>query len=624
MQFLEFVMHDPPRRIALHARFTVIGAFDAAHAIANDLVAAGPAGAHWQGLVDVDGRIGPLGDMWRTDQPLSCMTLRGRDLPAGASLRAAPSADEIPPAPEPTADEGDPGRRARLRRRQAALARALAEPVPDPTPIADALADLVFAQTTARRLAADRRSLAQSWAATLAELAEIDETGAPSPEFVSAAQCALREAVAERDLARRASGVASPERLASLDLVHAELESAEGRARRRFASAAARQRVDELAVAERAILDELGFVSYGDRQLTEALHRPEQEVLDLLERATAKAADAQGVMDEIEQMTVGVERRRALELELQSCRERARTLLLGDVPADGINALLTAPDRGIASAEEALRRLLAPSARSSPDLQAVAEEGLAAIGDALVRREKLEGEWSAVTEELSLLELRRRTTPELPPWATASPTQEEEVGELEVFLLARLVGHRDVAGLGSLPLIIDDALGDVEPAVRRAGLTLLERMGDAVQVVYVTDDPDIHAWARFLGSGRAAVVDAPEMVPTVFAPLDPLLLVDLGPSGVPITATSLPTETVGESDRDHPVAPVEVPPAISARLHCSWCPNQLAAGACAQCRRLLCEDHLFRTAGRKAKVYCVPCGLVAAGVKKRQKRIRRG
>ena len=43
------------------------------------------------------------------------------------------------------------------------------------------------------------------------------------------------------------------------------------------------------------------------------------------------------------------------------------------------------------------------------------------------------------------------------------------------------------------------ALGDV--------FTRLERMGEVIQIVYLTDDPDVGAWARSLGSDRALVLD---------------------------------------------------------------------------------------------------------------------
>jgi uncharacterized protein YhaN len=62
---------------------------------------------------------------------------------------------------------------------------------------------------------------------------------------------------------------------------------------------------------------------------------------------------------------------------------------------------------------------------------------------------------------------------------------------------------------GSVPLLLDDALSDVTPEVRREVLGKLERTADSVQVIYLTDDPDVVSWAEEVGFQRAAVVPAP-------------------------------------------------------------------------------------------------------------------
>lgn len=80
---------------------------------------------------------------------------------------------------------------------------------------------------------------------------------------------------------------------------------------------------------------------------------------------------------------------------------------------------------------------------------------------------------------------------------------------IEFYLLARLAAQRNVSFVGSVPLVIDDALADVgdEEVVRL--LDKLERMSEAVQILYLSDDRRIADWARSVGIERAAVVAAP-------------------------------------------------------------------------------------------------------------------
>lgn len=78
---------------------------------------------------------------------------------------------------------------------------------------------------------------------------------------------------------------------------------------------------------------------------------------------------------------------------------------------------------------------------------------------------------------------------------------------VEWYVLARLAQQRSVSFVGSVPLVIDDAfvnwpveaLGDV--------FSRLERMGEVIQIVYLTDDPAVGSWARSLGADRALVLD---------------------------------------------------------------------------------------------------------------------
>jgi hypothetical protein len=78
--------------------------------------------------------------------------------------------------------------------------------------------------------------------------------------------------------------------------------------------------------------------------------------------------------------------------------------------------------------------------------------------------------------------------------------------ELEWYLLARLAGQRSVSVVGSLPLLLDDALVGIDPEQVSHLLDRLERMADAVQLIVVSDDPSLEAWVASVGPARAAIV----------------------------------------------------------------------------------------------------------------------
>lgn len=80
---------------------------------------------------------------------------------------------------------------------------------------------------------------------------------------------------------------------------------------------------------------------------------------------------------------------------------------------------------------------------------------------------------------------------------------------VEFYLLARLSALRSVSFAGSVPLAFDDALRGLPADEVERLLEKLERMSTNVQLVYLTDDPTVVAWAESVGFERAAVVPAP-------------------------------------------------------------------------------------------------------------------
>jgi len=114
-------------------------------------------------------------------------------------------------------------------------------------------------------------------------------------------------------------------------------------------------------------------------------------------------------------------------------------------------------------------------------------------------------------EELEHSEVERRAaaapalaTPPMPR-APEVDLSEVEVDELEVYVLARLVGQRSVGQAGSLPLVIEDAFAGLPVETTEKAIGVLERFTAAFQLIYLSDDPEIEAWARLFGPKGASV-----------------------------------------------------------------------------------------------------------------------
>jgi hypothetical protein len=79
---------------------------------------------------------------------------------------------------------------------------------------------------------------------------------------------------------------------------------------------------------------------------------------------------------------------------------------------------------------------------------------------------------------------------------------------VEFYLLSRLASMRNVSFAGSVPLVVDDAFTGLASEDVRSLLGKLEKMAEAVQIIYLTDDEVITNWAIEVGFQRAAVVEA--------------------------------------------------------------------------------------------------------------------
>jgi hypothetical protein len=81
--------------------------------------------------------------------------------------------------------------------------------------------------------------------------------------------------------------------------------------------------------------------------------------------------------------------------------------------------------------------------------------------------------------------------------------------DLEFYVLGRVAAQRAVGLVGSVPLVIDDALAGLpaEDIVRL--LDRLDRLTSSVQVVYLTEDPVVLRWAMARPADRVSLVEVP-------------------------------------------------------------------------------------------------------------------
>jgi hypothetical protein len=90
-----------------------------------------------------------------------------------------------------------------------------------------------------------------------------------------------------------------------------------------------------------------------------------------------------------------------------------------------------------------------------------------------------------------------------------SVAAEDNRTELAHTLLQRLAELKSLgAGGESFPLLVDDALTDVDPSIKPELLELLTKASTNQQVVYLTEDPDVAAWARVEAlTGQLSIVE---------------------------------------------------------------------------------------------------------------------
>lgn len=94
---------------------------------------------------------------------------------------------------------------------------------------------------------------------------------------------------------------------------------------------------------------------------------------------------------------------------------------------------------------------------------------------------------------------------ETPPAADLLVELPEGVDGTEWYLLTRLAGLRSLSYAGSVPLVLDGALTDMDRDAAHRVLDKVEQMTDVVQVVYLGDDDAVVEWAALRGADAAVI-----------------------------------------------------------------------------------------------------------------------
>ncbi len=252
------------------------------------------------------------------------------------------------------------------------------------------------------------------------------------------------------------------------------------------------------------------------------LQLPEPVGVDLATTAAeAFLAEAAGIGARVEELRA---ERRDAENRLHAVAEELAALDAADDGATG------APDRGADDEDDLL--LVGPGPTPADEVAALAAELEVVrseehdVADALEARSTLVDAATQVEAvatsrlvriagELAEHEADRSAMTDPAYELDDADTDVDAAQEaIEFYLLTRLAAQRTVSYAGSVPLVLDDALADVPDDEVRALLGKLERMSEAVQIVYLSDDARVVRWADGAGINRAAVVPAPPRSPS--------------------------------------------------------------------------------------------------------------
>jgi hypothetical protein len=230
--------------------------------------------------------------------------------------------------------------------------------------------------------------------------------------------------------------------------------------------------------------------------------------------ADAFLAEVQGISDRVAELQ---SERDQLTADLADTRHSLERL---DAEADG-RATIDITDATLAADLQddvdldALQAELDQAAEDEVDYADQLEARLALV-DAATRVEAIaSSRLIRLAAQLAELDAAQPPAPADPPRPASDPDFDIGGGEpeggaeaIEFYLLARLAAQRSVSFAGSVPMLIDDALSDLEADEVDLLLNKLERMSESVQIIYLSEDPTVLEWTASIGINRAAVVSA--------------------------------------------------------------------------------------------------------------------
>lgn len=590
--------------LPLHRRMTVVGVDGEAERVRLAEALAGRArdGVVWafddEDPAEEQVPIGDFGIFGLAPDVQVAMLLRPYDIPVAGTQ---------PFEPEPASTEVDAEAEAQTERR-AELEQRRAQLVARPVPQADtaleaavdaALAALREAEDSAGAAAHDAQRIAAEWNEVATALAA---TPAPSDEDLAAMEAA-RSALADRreELAcarlEVGHGPVSPEDAARIEHLHNEVTNAQARADRPFPGSAARRRLAEAEAAETKFLQGLGFSSYS-AYLLDAVVRPvDPEPLRRLSSAERAMAEAEAAWQELASVAEALQAHGSLQRRAGLLREQAVALLGFDPGVAVAERLADWPEScaHLTERRSELERVLGVAAAApGPDPAATAEAWLTARRAEAAEHAALEAELAGIETELVALQRAEadrvaRAEARRAAVTAAHEAQTAAAGSLDSYLAGRLAVHRHVGPIGSLPLILDETFADVAPAARLGTLARLAEMSATVQIVYLTTDPDVVAWAATMPADEVGVQRPAPITHSIAAP-----------------PAEAPAEPHADAAADTP-APGPL---------CTECHHDLAVGKCDLCGASFCADHLVRMKRDSRPPLCLSCALVAAGARK--------
>jgi hypothetical protein len=200
------------------------------------------------------------------------------------------------------------------------------------------------------------------------------------------------------------------------------------------------------------------------------------------------------------------------ELEHELDTIQARLLLVAPAMGDHAGSdPLSRAQKEVEAAEDRLARHRQASDRVA-ELCGLLEEIEARLRDLGEHISAQEDLVAAAAEGLAATE-ERMTWPEDDGAPEATPEDllvgmPEGVDDTEWYLLTRLAGLRALSYAGSVPLVLDGALSDLDRDTTHRVLDKVESLTDVVQVVYLGDDDAVVEWAALHGSGAAVITVA--------------------------------------------------------------------------------------------------------------------